>query len=469
MNTKKFGVLKRFLSLLAALAVLTGCSTGGGDAPRQEDDGTLVLASFQPFGVSAWVKQAVDEFNSTHTDVQIEIKDYWGETYADGRQGRQRLLTEIASGKIPDILDLGYNCYDIKMLPYRRLALCGYLEDLRPYINSDPDLGEGALFEAPLKAAEVDGGLYMAFNSVGINTYVGAASLVGDRTSWTLEDLMEVYQSMPKDSTVFEYLTDRPQVLRRMLGMCLDSYVDWDTGESFFDCENFRTILEFAAQMPEGEDIPPEKMDFSPEKMVQYNDEIDRRKREGRQMLSLWSGNMAMVQYYDGQFGEPFSFIGYPVEDGSTGSSFEIANSKLAMSASCKNKDAAWEFIRQTFLPGFASQEDVSNAPNFPYGSLPIYINRSDYEMVKQAYTSQAFEEKVKSGGMMFNYHAVTEEECRRFEDFLNSIEKADLYDTDLLDIVIEMTEPYFAGDKTVDETIEQIQRRVSLYVNEIR
>lgn len=455
--------------LLTLAVVLAACSTSGGGLGQQKDDGTLFLASFHPFGVDPDVKRAVDEFNSTHTDVQIEIQDYWGETYADGRQGRQRLLTEIANGRTPDILDLGYNCWDIKMLPYRRLALCGYLEDLRPYMENDPDLNKGQLFEAPLKVSEVDGGLYMAFNSVSIDTYVGASSMVGDRTSWTLEDVMEVYQSMPPDSTIFEFTWNRPQVLERLLGMCLDSYVDWGTGESFFDSDSFRMILEFTAKFPDGEIDLPENADFDPEEMVRYDEEIRKRMREGRQMLYQWYGNIAQVQVFDTQFQEPFSFIGYPVGDGSVGSSFNLAGSKLAMSSACKNKDAAWELIRQTFLPRYTSLDGVANAKNFPGGTLPVYINRSDYELVKQAYMSEVFEQKSKSARMAFNYHAVTEEECRRFEEFIAAIEKADLYDTDLLDIVMEATEPYFAGDKSLDETCGLIQRRVKLYVDEMR
>ena len=49
----------------------------------------------------------------------------------------------------------------------------GYLEDLWPYIENDPDLGREAVLEAPLKAAEVNGGLYMLFERVEIFTLIG--------------------------------------------------------------------------------------------------------------------------------------------------------------------------------------------------------------------------------------------------------------------------------------------------------
>lgn len=65
--------------------------------------------------------------------------------------------------------------------------------------------------------------------------------------------------------------------------------------------------------------------------------------------------------------------------------------------------------------------------------------------------------------------HHSTQEEVDRFEDLFNSIETINLYDPTVYDIVYEACGPYFAGDKTIDETITLIQNRVSLYLNELQ
>ena len=41
--------------------------------------------------------------------------------------------------------------------------------------------------------------------------------------------------------------------------------------------------------------------------------------------------------------------------------------------------------------------------------------------------------------------------------------------DSAIADIVWEASGPYFAGDKTLEETIRLIENRVGLYVNELR
>ena len=90
-------------------------------------------------------------------------------------------------------------------MPYRIMAQKGYLEDLWPYIESDPDFGREGVLEAPIKAAEIDGGLYILFQRVTIFTLTGRESVVGDRYSWTMEDVMEVLNEMPEGSTILRY------------------------------------------------------------------------------------------------------------------------------------------------------------------------------------------------------------------------------------------------------------------------
>ena len=62
-----------------------------------------------------------------------------------------------------------------------------------------------------------------------------------------------------------------------------------------------------------------------------------------------------------------------------------------------------------------------------------------------------------------------TEEEVQQVIDFYNRVEKMELGDDALFAIIEEQCGPYFAGDRSLDETVDQIQRRAALYVNENR
>jgi ABC-type glycerol-3-phosphate transport system substrate-binding protein len=443
---------KKLIFLLIATISIMGiaaCTAGGNT--RDWDEHTLVYANLSKDGPD---REAIDTFNRTHEDVQIEVRDYYDE---DGNSSKARLLTDLLAGKAPDIIDMGGRAdVSTTLLPYRQMVQKGYLENLWPYIENDPELGREAVLEAPLKAAEVDGGLYTAFSDVIVNTLIGAESLVGNRSSWSLEELRETFGSMPPGATVLQPFFDRSTAFFYLFCMQLDDYVDWKTGQCSFDCEEFRASLEFV------NDFFPKTVDNLSEATMR---DMFERMKSGQQMLmQTMFSHLLEVQYYDYLFGGQASFIGYPVEDGSVGSTFYICSRKLAMSSSCQNKEAAWEFIRQMYLPRY-NRTTICNADGADF----IHINRADYELLKRADKSdppRLYVAKLPDGSQ-YEYHRATGEESQRYDDFINNIDKMELCDSEIFDIVSDASGPYFAGDKTLEETVKLVQNRVTLYVNE--
>ena len=441
---KRYGWI---IALLAAM-ILTGCADTAEEETREPV--TLVYASISDSGG----KQMVDTFNRNHRreGIRIEYRKYLDE---DGRSGRDRLLTEILAGDIPDIIDLG----DGSGLPYLQMVRKGYLEDLWPYIENDPDLGaEGALWEAPLKAAEIGGGLYALFPGVIVRTLVGDADIVGDRYSWALSDLRETLSSMPDNSTVMEFYRTKSEIFSYVFRMSVDSYVDWDTCETDFDSGRFRAALEFVNSFPD----EYRGFDFEGGE-ARAEDEAYDYWRAGQQMLSMaYVVSPRCIQALNAVFGHggQAGLVGYPVEDGRSGSFFQIQGSKMAMSSACRNKEAAWKFIRQMIMP--QGHTEVS-------GQSYIPINHEDYDKaIRLTVRPQSFWVYwYFNENITYKIRPASKEQIARFEDFINSIDRTDLYDTTLYDIVYDACGPYFAGDRTMDETIRLLDNRVSVYLHE--
>lgn len=397
-------------------------------------------------------REAIESFNRTHADVQIVVKEY------SDAESRKRLLTEILAGQIPDIIDLyageGWNSFQ---LPYQRLAQKGYLEDLWPFIENDPSLGRDRLLEAPLRAAEVDGGLYMIFGAVSISTLAGDVNVVGNRRSWSLAELQNAYSAMPEGSTVLEYVCRKSDVLSYILPMSLDSFIDWNTGQCSFDSKDFRSIMEFVNSFPL-------EVDWSSNESV--NAEISYRRQNGLQMLSSEIiDSVGRIAFINAQYRGNASFVGYPTEDGRAGSCFIIAGVRTAISSGCQNKDAAWEFVRQPLLPRY-SEEMLRSQRTLTC----IPINRIQYNMANKVdIEREPYEAMLFIGGPVAEIEPATPEDVLQFDDLVNSINKIDLCDSAVYNIVEDAAGPYFAGDKTLDETVELIQRRAQLYVNENR
>ncbi len=449
-NLKDFSKVCFCLVLLTSVLLLAACSAGAQSQFSPEN--VLTYATLYPDQID---RRAVNEFNRTHADIQIEVQVYSDE---NGQRGMDRLFTEMSVGQVPDIVNL-------TGLPYQLLAKKEYLEDLWPYIENDSELGRENVLDAPLKAAEIGGKLYTVFDYVCIDTLVGAESIVGDRYSWTLENLETAFAAMPEDSTILEYSTTKSTIFSHLFWMEMDNYLNWETGQVLFDSENFRSALEFSNQFPA-------KFNWTSDEEIAA--ETTERILLGRQMLHhTVASRLLDIQSWDTLYGlgGRASPVGYPVEDGSTGSSFYFTSKmhRLAMSSSCQKKGEAWEFIRMLLLPQYADKRDDQIIFNPPPG---IPINRSDYMRLIQLDMSNAASSTqvgLYMGPERIPCHPSTKEELARFEEFINSIDKIQLRDNTLHDIVLEIVGAYFAGDKTLDDTVALVQNRATLYVNENR
>lgn len=449
------------LLAIAAAGILTACSAGGQEPPPSQepaptpvpgqeqeidpDKEVLVFAQLTGSNSDQTVRRdVIDRFNRSHDDVQIVVKDY-SYSATDG-QGPDRLLVEMASGQVPDIIDLG------GPLPLYQMVKKGYLEDLWPYIENDPELGREGVLENPLKLSEVDGGLYMLFGKVEINTMVSSPELVGDRTGWTLQELRDAFAAMPEGSTVLSFNTSREEIAGSLLRYSADAYVDREAGTCSFDDPSFRSLMEFVQMLPGIEEVEEEigGIDY-----IDVLRDARSRQQKGLQLLEEIDLTFRELQLQDMLWGGRCALIGYPTEDGSNGSTFRPRGPQLGISASCENKEAAWEFVR-TVMTG-------------PAGSLTdTPLKREQYEIKRN--TSMTVKAPVDFDPVTYEEITappLTEERAREFDDFFNSIDKIEIWDGPLMNLIYEICDPYFAGARDLDETIRLLQNRVGLYLSE--
>lgn len=103
-----------------------------------------------------------------------------------------------------------------------------------------------------------------------------------------------------------------------------------------------------------------------------------------------------------------------------------------------------------------------------------IFINRLDYEQVNRRSMSKKalhvpYWQPYRGGPRIFmrNDGCPDENDLQRYETLINSTTQIYWPDNSLSDLVWEVCGPYFAGDKTLDDTIRLLNNRVGLYVNE--
>ena len=439
--------------------------------PRSElpEKTTLVYASLY---LSYDARKKIIDFNKKSETHRIEVKDYAEfDTDGSGKASLQKLNTEILAGNVPDILDTSN-------LPLRQYGSKGILEDLWPFIENDQDIGgrEG-LMDRVFTAAEQDGKLYQIFDAFSIATVTGSPSVVGDRTSWTLQDLQDALAKMPEGCAVFNEYNTKSNMLTLVMSMNLDSFLNWDTGECRFDSEEFKALLAFC-------DNFPLEYDWESSQSGDYDEPT--RIAEGRQMLvTEHISDFKSIQMQKAIFGGDITYIGFPVEDGGVGSSFSV-NSGLAMSASCADKEGAWTYMRQLLLPQYAGNENASHWGG--HNGFPS--NKADFQwmaeqsMIPDGYKTDEdgnqildedgnpIEESHSSWGInnfTISIYATKQEEYDQIMDLYNQVDRMSGSDNNVYDIVTEVSGSYFAGDRSLDDAASLIQNKVTTYVNESR
>lgn len=415
----------------------------------------LTLATM---GMSSETRAMVMDFNRGSKEHFIEIRDYSEfNTPDDASAGLTKLNTEILTGRMPDLLDVS------DTLPLRQYAAKGYLEDLWPYIESDAELGREGVMERALHSAEIDGKLYQVFSQFSLDTVAGASAAVGDKAGWTLTDLKAAMEKMGPECCVLDPKETRDSIFGGLFSRNLDRFVDWDAGTAQFDTPEFREILEFCASFP----AQPGAADDGLDAMT--------RAAEGRQLL-LRGGvhSLTSVKIDRELFGGNVTFVGYP--DGQGIAARFAAEGGLAMSSASTDKEGAWSFLRKALLP--TGQE------SFP-GGFPI--NRTDFDNaaakdmeVKYAkdengeiMTDEKGEPIIEGqgygllGGRWIPLYPITQADYDQVMELYNTAGSLLRQDENIQEIVLDCIGGYFAGDRTVEDTIGAIQNRVELYLNE--
>lgn len=283
---------------------------------------------------------------------------------------------------------------------------------------------------------------------------------MGDRCGWTFEELLEIFSTMPEGSSILRHYMTQADMFRQMAVPLLDQYVDWGTGQCSFDSDGFRELLVFLASFPD---------EF--QTLLSQNalyEECAQRMLGGKQMLEAESCvGMTIATRLDTHFDDQVSFVGYPTSDGSPGSIFVPQGTVLAMSSACRNKEAAWTYMSQLLNRNLHSVSQIENM--FPI-QVKTPINKTDYLLVCKA---ELKGKSVTTGPSAFlspNRVFIETSDKQDQERFDALIDNTCLFywpDDALADVVWESIGPYFAGDRSLDDTIALVQNRATLYVNE--
>lgn len=412
------------------------------------------------------------EFNRNSDKYRIEVTDYsefnnyTSENEEDWNAGLTKLNTEIMAGNVPDI-------FCLSGLNYSQLAAKGILEDLYPYIDSDPDMSRDDFFPNVMAAMEVDGKLCSTFANFYISTVIGASSVVGSEPGWTYDEFEAALASMPEGCTAFDVYTTRSDMLQNCLALDMEDFVNWGTGECSFDSQQFIDLLEFAAQFPA-------EFDWDNYEWSEDDDSMARLS-QGRQMLaqtSIYSIDDLLYNSYAQYLGGDITYVGFPTNNG-TGNMLGMTDGGYAMSSKSEHKDAVWQFMRMFFteeyqsklwgLPSnrqvFEKQAKEASTVQYQKDAEGNYLLDADGEKLPIVRYS-TWNDKT---GESEDVYALTEKQVSQIRELITTTTKIADYNSSIFDIVNEQAPAFFEKQKSAQDVAKLIQSKANIFVNEQR
>lgn len=437
-------VMKRsFIIFFVAVLLLVSCGSNDElESDKKQETVTLILAVFDD---NTELRRQVEIFNEEHEPYHIEIQKYERSEKPE-EDGLLRLQREIASGEGPDVIDYGgyYATSDI---------VGRYTENLFSYLEKEET---GDYFSNVINAFSYKEGLYAVPLSFKLETFAGSREVVGDRGHWNIQEMIECYQGQDQDVMLYPGQTKK-DVFGTILTGSLEYYIDWETGICKFDGTEFQKVLEFCNTFPDSLNITN---DFSVKKTF----------LEGKTLLL----NIRLSDVYDiSKAGhifneEEITYIGYPV-DGVCGTVIKPSGSVMAISRNSKYKDISWQFIYQC-LGNICQKEIVSG---FPICRSALEEKILDGQQIEYTLDSEGNEIPIVKQQILFegeepiDIYAITEEQGKELLKLIETAEISTTTDYELYQILLEEADSYFSGDKGIEEVVNVMQSRASIYISE--
>lgn len=386
------------------------------------------FATTDPRGLDPIIQGAIRDWNIQNPGCPIEVVDYSVYGAQDSSLSSAKLLADMVAGDIPDIYDFSLSSIDT-IPSSAQFARRGLLEDLYPYIDNDPELSREDFIPGVMSAMEIDGGLYELVPSFSLVTSFASSRALGDGAPPSYSDLNFMAANSEHFDSVFDKYRGRMWLLGNILDASGSKLVDWTKGECYFDSDYFRSLLETMRAIPEeGEEMPSSTLYESVSMstgLLYYVIAND-----------LWMASTAPLAY-----GEEYCFPGLP----ELGSAI-YPNCCYGISAYSQNKEQCWQFLRQ-----FLTKE---------YGSRFYLSPRKDA-------LAQRVEDTWTGFADIQQYHPQGLEAMEKLRDIAMNCSTVMRHDPEIWQIVYSQSLAYFSGDKSLEETAEQIQSRVSLYMAE--
>lgn len=387
------------------------------------------------------LENIVTEFNRSNKEYRVEVIDYldYAESYTEAME---RLKLDVITGNAPDIITIGG-------MDYSMFSQKGVLADLYAFMQNDKDLSKDMLIQSVIKAYEEDGHLYSIAPAFQLHSIWGYNDIIHGRKKVTFNELSELLERAGKDINAIAGFSADESILTRLCTVCMDEFVDWEKGTCHFNGEYFKEVMMFAKKY---------KGSYS-------NESYAERIRNKEIVMSV--GILASVADYQIQeelYEGRMEVIGYPTENGS-GTAVAYRGSDIAINAMNDDNKGAWEFVKYYLLHGYKGQ-------GFPIVKQQFDIimqeaMTEDYDTMEDGSVERIPKDSYYNGSDWSEIYAASQKEVDAVKSLVNEVKYKFEPHAEIQRIINEEASAYFLDQISLENTVEKIQNRVTLLLQE--
>lgn len=428
------------------------CSVGSNylavlSVPNEQELAERIELTLAVINGSAKLEDMVAEFNRSQKKYHVKISKYSDEYVSgtDAQDSANRMMMDVLGDDSPDLINLSPFLSSGIQPSLEDLVEKEYLEDLGPYLDRGAKVRRTDLEAKALELCSHQGILAAIPSAYLIRTMIFSSGELGDQMGWKAEDLI-AYDTIHPDLSLVRNCSSSA-VVSACITPNLSYFVDLENGKTFFDRPEFKMLMEYAKTYP-------------------YNDGIIFSGGENTLIAfancdGIEDVRYELFRYFDGNG----ILKGFPSLDGEPLSFMQISSNSIALSI-CKRsskKEGAWAFIE------FAQEYELENYITYSTARVGIPVNKKIFEKVMDLLSDErSFDNSnTDSGYAGYVPQVMTEKEKDEIQRLIDTAVVQDPRMNVIKKIVIEEINPYLAGQKNLEQTIDVLKNRIELYLME--
>ncbi|MCM1569893.1 MAG: extracellular solute-binding protein [Roseburia sp.] len=392
------------------------------------------------------------DYNKQSAQYHVTLEEL---DYSDAGDAETFANTRLSGKDSPDLIMMDYYHFPI----YRR---AGVLENLTPYMERSGSIREEDYISSALDCFCEDNGVYAFPKTFMIQTMGGRKSQLQDILSkqevsdgdtipgWSVDTFLGYLEENP--DVKFEWDGDSMGLLQYCLWLDMERFADFEAGSSSFGSTDFSELVSRVSKLHCQSNFYTEEW----EEIVAQGDKI---------ITELRLSDFYSLPKLEMQYKDEMLLLGYPNAAGCMKTKM-VPSHIIGMLSRSRHKDGAWDFINYYLLnyqamDGFLADKE-SFLEQLELARTKQYAQGDTEEELPQSYYYDPVTRSVQP------VYALEDSQLQKILDAIESAEPTPPETDYILNHILwEELNPYFIGDKSLEQVLHIVSSRVELYLKE--